>query len=123
MCSQVCKDYNCYPRLFYPAKLFVKIYGEIEVFHSKDRLQECMTIKPALQKLLGRLFQYEQKSKHIQEVMENCPTISHATHSGLKLMCILLSQCIEGQSYKCDTPLRQSIALLKNCFKMFIRCV
>lgn len=78
----------------------------MKVFHGKDRLQEFVTIKSALQRILGRIFQSKDKSKHTQDVREqtnnylfvvisNCPTVCHVTHSGLKFMStLLLFQCI-----------------------------
>jgi hypothetical protein len=46
------KEYNCQIRLISPAKLSSLIEGEIKTFHSKQKLREFITTKPALQKVL-----------------------------------------------------------------------
>jgi hypothetical protein len=43
---------NFNPRILYPAKLSFKIDGAIKVFHAKQKLKQCMTTWPPLQKIL-----------------------------------------------------------------------
>jgi hypothetical protein len=50
------KESNCQPKLVYPANLPFLIEGEINTFYNKEKLKEFMTNKPALQKILKRLF-------------------------------------------------------------------
>jgi hypothetical protein len=38
-------------RILYPEKLSFKIDGEIKVFYGKQKLKQCMTTKPPLQKI------------------------------------------------------------------------
>ena len=50
------------PRLLYPARLSIKMEGEIRIFSDKRRLKEYISTKPALQDLLKGLL-YEEKGK------------------------------------------------------------
>jgi hypothetical protein len=40
------------PRIPYPEKVSFKIDGATKVFHDKQKLKQCMTTKPPLQKIL-----------------------------------------------------------------------
>jgi hypothetical protein len=51
------------PRILYPAKLSFKIDGAIKVFHDKQKLKQCMTTKPQLQKILQGILHTESESK------------------------------------------------------------
>jgi hypothetical protein len=55
------------PRLVYLAKLSFLIKGEIKAFHNKAKPKEFMTTKPALQKILKRLFYAEEETRVRQE--------------------------------------------------------
>ena len=41
-----------HPRTFYPARLSLRIEGEIKSFPDKQKLKEFMTTKPTLQEIL-----------------------------------------------------------------------
>jgi hypothetical protein len=56
------KESNYQPRLLYPAKLSFRIKGEVKTFHTKHKLREFMTTRPALQKMLkGILYPEEEE--------------------------------------------------------------
>jgi hypothetical protein len=50
---------NFNPRILYPAKLSFKIDGAKKIFHDKQKLKQCMTTKPTLQKILQGLLHTE----------------------------------------------------------------
>ena len=52
---KVLKGKNLQPRSLYPARISLKIEGEIKSFSDKQKLREFSTIKPALQQMLKRL--------------------------------------------------------------------
>jgi hypothetical protein len=54
---------NCNPRINYPAKLSFKIDKAIKVFHDKQKLKQCMTTNPPLQKTLQGVLDTENESK------------------------------------------------------------
>ena len=43
---------NMQPRILYPARLSLKIEGEIKIFWDKQKLKEFANTKPALQEIL-----------------------------------------------------------------------
>jgi hypothetical protein len=57
------KERNCQPKLVYPAKLSFLIEGEIKIFQNKEKLQEFVTTKPALQKILSGLLLIEEETR------------------------------------------------------------
>jgi hypothetical protein len=58
---------NFNPRILYPAKLSFKIDGAIKVFHDNQKLKQCMTTKPPLQKILQGILHTEDESKQNHE--------------------------------------------------------
>jgi hypothetical protein len=58
---------NFNPRILYPAKLSLKIDEAIKVFHDKQKLKQCMTTKPPLQKILQGILHTENESKQNYE--------------------------------------------------------
>jgi hypothetical protein len=58
---------NFNPWILYPAKLLFKIDGAIKVFHNKQRLNQYMTTKPPLQKILQGILYTESECKQNQE--------------------------------------------------------
>jgi hypothetical protein len=70
---QFLKETNCQPRLVYPAKLSFLIEGEIKIFHNKEKLKECATTKPALQKILKGLLHIEETGVRQQDPRKNKP--------------------------------------------------
>ena len=50
------RNNKCQPRLLYPAKLSINIYGENKIFHDKTKFTQYLHSKPTLQKILeGKL--------------------------------------------------------------------
>ena len=61
---QVMRTKGLQPRLLYPARLSIKIEGQIRSFPDKRSLKECTSTKPALQEMLkGLLSGKEGKEK------------------------------------------------------------
>jgi hypothetical protein len=58
---------NFKPRILYPASLSFIIKGEIKTFYDKQKLKQCMTIKPTLQKILKEILHKEDENKHSHE--------------------------------------------------------
>jgi hypothetical protein len=58
---------NFNPRILYPAKLSLKIDGTIKVFHDMQKLKQCMTTKPPLQKILQGILYTEGETQHSPE--------------------------------------------------------
>jgi hypothetical protein len=58
---------NFNPRILYPSKLSFKIDGAIKVFHDEQKLKQCITTKPPLQKILQGILHTENKSKQNHE--------------------------------------------------------
>ena len=52
---KVMKGENLQPILLYPARISFRFDGEIKTFTDKQKLRECSTTKPALQKTLKEL--------------------------------------------------------------------
>jgi hypothetical protein len=53
---------NFNPRILYPAKLSFKIDGTIKVFHNKQKLEQYVTTKPPLQKILQGILHTESET-------------------------------------------------------------
>ena len=49
---RVLNEKNMQPRILYPARLSLRIEGEIKSFQDSQKLTEYVTTKPALQKIL-----------------------------------------------------------------------
>jgi hypothetical protein len=47
---QTLREHKCQPRLLYPAKLSIKIYGETKVFHDQTKFTHYLSTNPALQR-------------------------------------------------------------------------
>jgi hypothetical protein len=60
---QALNENNFSPRILYPAKLSLKIDRTIKTFHNKDKLNQYMTTKPSLQKILQRILHTEDEGK------------------------------------------------------------
>jgi hypothetical protein len=67
---QALKENNCKPRLLYPAKLSLIIKGKIKTFYDKQKLNQFMTTKPGLQKML--------KGVLYRELIPGCQYYSHS---------------------------------------------
>jgi hypothetical protein len=64
---QALNENNFNPRILYPPKLSFKIDGAIKVFHDKQKLKQCMTTKPPLQKILQGILHIESETQHNHE--------------------------------------------------------
>jgi hypothetical protein len=60
-------EHNFNSRKLYPAKISFKIDGALEVFYNKQKLNQYMTTKPPLQKILQGLLHTENESKQNHE--------------------------------------------------------
>ena len=58
---KVKKGKNLQPRIFYPARLSFRFYGEIKRFTDKQKLREFSSTRSALQQILKELLQAEEK--------------------------------------------------------------
>ena len=65
---KVLKGKNLQPRLLYPARISLKIDGEIKSFSDKQKLREFSTTKLALQQMLKELSQEIQEKKKIYKI-------------------------------------------------------
>ena len=63
---QTLNDNNLQPRIAYPAKLSLKVDGEIKTFHDKQKLKEFMATKPALEKILKEINHKEESNNNRQ---------------------------------------------------------
>ena len=70
---QVMRIRGLQPRLLYPARLSIKIEGQIRRFPDKRSLQEYTSIKPPLQEMLRGCFK-ERKEKRERERERNTGT-------------------------------------------------
>ena len=55
------------PRLLYPARLSIKIEGQIKSFPTKTSLKEYTSTKPALQEMLKRLLKERKEKRKTEE--------------------------------------------------------
>ena len=55
------------PRLLYPARLSIKIEGQIKTFPDKRSLKEYTSTKPALQEMLKGLLKERKEKRKRQE--------------------------------------------------------
>lgn len=58
---QALKKHNYQPRIQYPAKLSFIAEGKIRTFHSKEKLKQYISTKPALQKILNNILYSENQ--------------------------------------------------------------
>jgi hypothetical protein len=61
---------NFNPRILYPEKLSFKINGTIKAFHDKQKLKQCMTTKPPLQKIFQGILTQKVKANKIMRSQE-----------------------------------------------------
>jgi hypothetical protein len=52
---------NCQPKLLHPAKLRLNIKGKVNMIHDKHKLNQFMTTKPALCKILEEILHSEKE--------------------------------------------------------------
>ena len=55
------------PRLLYPARLLIKIEGQMKSFPGKRRLKEYTSTKPALQEMLRDCFKERKEKRKTEE--------------------------------------------------------
>ena len=69
---QMLNNNNLQPRISYPAKLSLKVDGEIKTFHDKQKLKECwFATKPALEKILKEINHKEKLNNNHQSQRNN----------------------------------------------------
>jgi hypothetical protein len=56
---QTLKEHNCQPRLLYPAKFSITMYGETKVFHDKTKFKQYLSMNPALQRIMKGKHQHK----------------------------------------------------------------
>jgi hypothetical protein len=56
---QTLREHKCQPKLLYPAKLSITIYGETKVFHDKTKFTQYLSMNPALQRIIKRKHQHK----------------------------------------------------------------
>jgi dTDP-4-dehydrorhamnose 3,5-epimerase-like enzyme len=64
---QALNENNFNFRIFYPAKLSLKIHGTIKVFHDKQKLKQYKTTKLPLGKILQGILHRESESQQNHE--------------------------------------------------------
>jgi hypothetical protein len=79
---QALNENNFNSRILYPAKLSFKIDGAIKVFHDKQKLKQCMTTKPPLQKILQGILHTESET---QQNHEGQAVANHRRRKGKKV--------------------------------------
>ena len=68
---QVKRTRGLQPRLFYPARLSIKIEGQIRSFPDKRSLKEYISTKPALQEMLKGLLEGKEGKERERERERN----------------------------------------------------
>jgi hypothetical protein len=53
------REQKCQPRLLYPAKLSITIYGETKLFHDKTKFTQYLSMNPALQRITKGKYQHK----------------------------------------------------------------
>jgi hypothetical protein len=56
---QTLRDHNCQPRLLYPEKISITIDGETKVLHDKTKFTQCLSMNPALQRIINGKHQHK----------------------------------------------------------------
>ena len=70
---QTLRENNFQPRFTYPAKISIKIDGEIKTFQDKQKLKEFMSAKPTLEKVLKEINYKEETMNKRQNQRNNNP--------------------------------------------------
>jgi hypothetical protein len=58
---------QCQPRLLYPAKLSISIYGEAKVFHDKTNFTQYLSTNPALQRIKKGKLQHKDRNYTLEK--------------------------------------------------------
>ena len=58
--KQTLREHKCQHRLLYPAKLSITIDGETEVFYTKTKFIQYLTINPALQRIIDGKHEHKE---------------------------------------------------------------
>jgi hypothetical protein len=61
---QTLREHKCQPRLLYPAKLSIIIYGETKVFHDKTKFTQYLPTNPALQRIITEKTNKQTKKQY-----------------------------------------------------------
>jgi len=57
---QTLREHKCQPTLLYPAKVSINIDGEIKIVHDETSFIQCLSTKPALQRIIDGKLQYKE---------------------------------------------------------------
>jgi hypothetical protein len=49
---QALREYKCQPRLLYPTKISITIYGETKGFHNKTKFTHYLSMNPTLTRII-----------------------------------------------------------------------
>ena len=85
---------NLQPKIIYPAKLSLRIEGQIKSFTNKKRLKEFITTKPELYELLKGVLSEEKvnKDKNYEQQIRNYQQVNLKT-KGIKKNLMNNSNC------------------------------
>jgi hypothetical protein len=60
------REHKCQPRLLYPAKLSITVYGETKVFHDQTKFTYYLSTNAALQRIITEKNEYKDRN-HVLE--------------------------------------------------------
>jgi hypothetical protein len=69
---QTLREHKCHPRLLYPAKLSITIYGKTKVFHEKTKITQYLSMNPALQRIIMGKHQYKDGNYALEKARKVC---------------------------------------------------
>jgi hypothetical protein len=64
---QTPREHKCQPKLLYPAKLSINIYGETKVFHDKTKFTTYLSMNPALQRIISGKHQHMEGNDALEK--------------------------------------------------------
>jgi hypothetical protein len=64
---QTQREHKCKPRLLYPAKLPITIYGETKIFHDKTKSTQYLSMNPALQRKIQGKHQHKDRNYTVEK--------------------------------------------------------
>jgi hypothetical protein len=64
---QTLKEHKCQPRLLYPAKLSIIIFGENKLFYDKTKFTQYLSTNPALQRTIDGKHQHKEGNNTLEK--------------------------------------------------------
>jgi hypothetical protein len=61
------REHKCQHRLLCPAKLSITIDGETNVFHDKTKFTHCLSMNPAIQRIITEKNQYKDGNQVLEK--------------------------------------------------------